>query len=161
MTRKGARCLAVIALLASALTNKAIAQTRAPGTGARVVCATEFRPAALSQYGFARAMLESLWYARTAVKDAAKEIQQGQKTGDSLAFLTASMRATKLSTNDFICAKRTVERFASPKTQLLSVNADQRDKIRTAAKFALKVYDAHIDINRPGAPDERSLLVWE
>jgi hypothetical protein len=81
------------------------------------------------------------------VKDALAEVKQGQNEENAFASLTAMMRSTKVSTNDFICAKKMIEGYTSPKTHLAGTTASQENSIRTAAKFALMVYDQHIDIN--------------
>lgn len=72
-------------------------------------------------------------------------------TGDkqtAFGIMTAMMRATKLSTNDFICAKRAVAPYASTNLRLSPGTSYQRENISVAAKFDVQVYDAHIMINQ-------------
>jgi len=141
-----ARCVLIAAIVYGSVPSLA-AQFTNRKREALVACPT-IQTQPLTPYGFARATLESLWYARNAVKDATAEIKQAQsETENPLASLTAMMRSTKISTNHFICAKRSVQRFASTQAQLRSVTPSQRENIRTAAGFDLVVYDAHIAIN--------------
>jgi len=142
------KCACYVLFIATLCALPSTAAAQAAKSEANVLCPTDFEPVPLTTFGFAKAMLDSLWYARTAVKDATSEIKQGQETDNPFSLVTASMRGTKISTNDFICAKRSVQRFVSPKTQLRSATAFQKDNIRVAARFAVVVYDAHIDINR-------------
>ena len=123
----------------------AVAQVRDKKSEIMVACpieVPEFTP-----YGFAQAHLQSLWNARNAVKDALAEVDESRKADNMFTFLTAMMRSTKISINDFICAKRTVEQFASEKTRFATAADERRDQITAAAKFDLMVYDQHIDIN--------------
>ena len=54
------------------------------------------------------------------------------------SFVTALMRIAKTSTNDFLCAKRTLRPFAA---------RDIEENVRIAADFMMVVYDGHISIN--------------
>jgi hypothetical protein len=93
----------------------------------------EFTP-----YGFAKTALVSLWYARNGAKRGIEVKQAAKETDNMFSYLTAMMRITKTSTNDFICAKRSLKPFA----------AQQNDgKVKTASDFMIVVYDAHISIN--------------
>jgi hypothetical protein len=95
-------------------------------------------PKQLTPYENAKAVLVSLWYARNAALRGA-EFEQETKKGnyDTFQVMTAMMRTTKILTNDFICAKRSIEPFAL---------GDSPSQV--AAKFLAKTYDSHIDINR-------------
>lgn len=115
---------------------------------AEVACPLFVQTDPLTPYGFARANLASLWYARNSVRDALAEMKQSPADANAFSTLTAMMRSTKVSTNDFICAKRVVKEYASTKTHLTSATASQKDSVQTAAKFTMMVYDQHIDINR-------------
>lgn len=81
----------------------------------------------------------SLWYARNA-GGRSKEIKQATKdTDNSFSFMTAMMRITKIATNDFNCAKRSVKPFTT----------DENDEnTKTASDFLTVVYHAHIIINQ-------------
>jgi hypothetical protein len=62
----------------------------------------------------------------------------GQQSGDDwLSAQTDMMRVTKTSTNDFVCAKRSLQQFA----------ADKNGNPRATSSFLILVYDAHISIN--------------
>ncbi len=125
----------VILLSASMLSAAQIPDANAE---ALVNCPDLFQPEPLTPYGFAKANLVSLWYARNA--DRSHEINQAAKeTDNGFAYLTALMRITKSSTNDFICAKRSVLPFMSQQAG---------ENISTAATFLADVYDAHIRINQ-------------
>ena len=115
-----------------------------------------FKREPLTPYGFARANLASLWYARNSVRDALAEMKQGQGEASAFSTLTAMMRGTKISTNDFICAKGLLEPYISPKTHLTSATALQVENIQTAAKFAIMVYDQHIDEPSDARPSEEN-----
>jgi hypothetical protein len=137
----------VILLGLAALANLAGAQTSRSHEEANVACGPIIQSEPLTPYGFARANLASLWYARNAIRDALAEMKQGQNEANAFSTLTAMMRSAKVSSNDFICAKGLLEKYTLPKTHLTSATADQEDNIRTAAKFAVIVYDQQIDIN--------------
>jgi hypothetical protein len=93
-------------------------------------------PRQLTPYENAKTAIVSLWYARNAAQrgnDLQKELESVQ---DMTSFTAVMMRATKESTNDYICARRAVEPFtrASGHTQ-------------TVAQFFTQIYDAHINLN--------------
>ncbi len=114
------------------------AQIPDPNTEALVNCPGLFHPEPLTPYGFAKADLVSLWYARNA--DRSNEIVQAAKESDNgFAYLTALMRITKNSTNDFICAKRSVAPFMTKQAG---------ENVSTAATFLADVYDSHIRLNQ-------------
>src|ERR1017187_5815211 len=72
-------------------------------TEAAVFCSEELYLASIqpNSYGFAKATLASLWFARNAA-ETAKDIQQAAKETDNmLSFSIALMRITKTSTSDF------------------------------------------------------------
>jgi hypothetical protein len=113
-----------------------------------VACAPFTQVEPLTPYSFARADLASLWHARNAVKDALAEMKQNNHAqASAFSTMTAMMRSTKVSTNDFICAKQLLEEYTSPK-HLKAATASDAENIATAAKFAVMVYDEHSDINR-------------
>lgn len=104
---------------------------------AKASCVNPLEPEPLTPYGFAKAALVSLWNARNAAQhDLNKETKDAT---NYFAFVTAMMRVAKLSTNDFICAKRSVKPFGAKQSG---------ENIQTAAQFLMIVYDQHIDINR-------------
>ena len=100
-------------------------------------CSQAVRPQQLNRYEFARATLASLWYARISAERGTESQQTKEEAhGDPFALTMAMMRTTKTSTNDFICAKRSIEPFTLGD-----------DYVGTAAKFLTAIYDAHIDLN--------------
>lgn len=136
------------ALLVLSATLQCVAQTSFAATPATisdskaealVVCSEDLHSSSdLTPYGFAKATLVSLWYARNAA-ERGNEIQQaGEEADNFFPFMTAMMRITKTSTNDFICAKRPLKPFTAAK---------QDEQVKTAADFMMVVYDAHITIN--------------
>jgi hypothetical protein len=141
------RWFVVLVVLAAAV-ETASAQTSKPKAENTAACPLFIQSDPPTPYGFAKANLASLWYARNAVKDALVEMKQAQDEQNSFAALTAMMRSTKISTNDFICAKQVVQLYASAKTHLTSATASQAENVQTAAQFVVIVYDQHIDINR-------------
>src|ERR1700681_1088244 len=67
----------------------------------------------LTPYENAKATLVSLWYARTAALHGTEFQKEAKKENyDTFQLVTAMMRSNKISTNDFICAKRSIEPFA-------------------------------------------------
>lgn len=104
---------------------------------ATVACANPLASEPLTPYGFAKATLVSLWNARNA---AGHDVQKETKDAKDFFSLTMGMmRIAKMSTNDFICAKRSVKPFNVKQTG---------ENIQTAAQFLLMVYDQHISINQ-------------
>ena len=146
-TRMMGKSLAVCLIL-TAVGGLTTAQTTRKKAEAAVACPLFVQTDSLTPYGFARANLTSLWYARNAVTDAVVEMKQANDDATAFSLLTAMMRGTKISTNDFICAKRVIEEYASPKAHLALATATQKESIQTAAEFTVMVYDQHIDINR-------------
>jgi len=108
---------------------------------ALVNCPTLVQPEPLTPYGFAKATLVSLWYARNAAERGTqlKSERKDKDTETPFSLLTAMMVLTKTSTNDFICAKRSVKPFAVKQSS---------DNIKTAADFLAVVYDEHISLNQ-------------
>jgi hypothetical protein len=92
-------------------------------------------------YGLAKAELVSLWYAKTAWERGKEMTEEVNKADSEFGKMTAMMRAPKMSTNDFICAKQPLKPFATK-------NRDQNTRV--AAELMLITYDQHIDINRRG-----------
>lgn len=138
-------CLVLLAMSIVCGSFRVSAQVRDKRSEINVACPIEIPE--FTPYGFAKANLSSLWSARNAVKDAMAQLDEGERADNPITLLTAMMRSAKISTNDFICAKRSVEPFASATTRLNSVTNEQRDQIRTAARFDMVVYDQHIEIN--------------
>lgn len=112
---------------------------------AQINCGVDLIQVPMAPYGFAMATLKSLSYSRTAVTDAMVEVDAVNNT-DAYAVLTGMMRATKLSTNDFICAKQAVQPFTS-QAALSSLTPDQREYITTAAAVLVLAYDKRIDLD--------------
>ena len=101
-----------------------------------VACATEGQLALpATSAGFAKANLVSLWYARLSVDKALNEMKGNED--NPISQLTGMMRSTKVSTNEFICAKRAIRSFSK----------DKNENIRIAAQFLLSNYDAQIALN--------------
>ena len=90
-----------------------------------------------TEFGFAKAALVSLWYARNSMELGSEAKQVGQEAQSQLGFLTAMMRITKQSTDYYVCAKRAVSVFTDSKNE----------GIATASEFLALVYDSHILIN--------------
>jgi hypothetical protein len=129
---------AFAALIPFAISGASAAQVPDANAEAMVNCPDLRHPEPLTPYGFAKATLVSLWYAKNADRSA----ELTKATNDSknyLAWMTAMMRTTKMSTNDFICAKRSVKPFAVK---------GSGENIETAAEFLVVVYNAHIGINQ-------------
>jgi hypothetical protein len=115
-----------------------IAQTPASKTESPAVCNELLLSTPKTPYGFAKATLVSLWYARNASERASEMTPEQADEATPVAILTAMLRALKNSTNDFICAKRVVQPF----------NIKSSDEgTRTAAAYLTMVYDQHIDLN--------------
>ena len=135
--------MAKVGLLATAivLLVPVVSHAQAPDSISEelVVCPGLLQPEPLTPYGFAKGTLVSLWFARNAA-ERATEIKKSEKESDNyFSFMTAMMRITKESTNDFVCAKRSVKPF---RTDSIGEN------IKTAADFLTVVYNAHIGINQ-------------
>ena len=81
---------------------------------ATVVCSEDVQSSPeITPYGFARATLTSLWYARNT-SDLDREIEKGEKEADNYSsFLATMMRVTKTSTENFTCAKRALMPFVT------------------------------------------------
>lgn len=128
---------ALIFLLASSAIS--VAQAPASKTEALVTCNELLQPEPKTHYGFAKATLVSIWYARNA-SERASEINpdQGEKA-NPISVLTAIMRAVKNSTNDFVCAKRALQPFKFKSGD---------ENTRTTAVYLSMVYDQHIDLNQ-------------
>ena len=68
-------------------------------------------PQQLTAYEFAKATLASLWYARNGANRGAEIQQATDEANNSISLITAWMRINKTSTNDFICARRSIDPF--------------------------------------------------
>jgi hypothetical protein len=127
----------LISLLTSACLGQATkAEIQAENLAACSVIGSDSEP--LTPYGFARAALISLWHARNGAARGNEIKKAGQESDNMFTFQTAMMRITKTSTNDFLCAKRTMRRFTGQESE---------ENIRTASEFFMSVYNAHIVIN--------------
>ncbi len=127
---------AIILLFASVLSTAQVPDSK---TEALVSYPALLQPEPLTPYGFAKATLVSLWYARNGAERSTEFKRAASETNNSFSYLTATMRIIKSSTNDFICAKRSVKPFAVEQSG---------ENSRTAAHFLAVVYDAHININQ-------------
>lgn len=124
--------LMVSAVLIAAITTAGAATTDP------TFCTYVDPPKQLMPYENAKATLVSLWYARNAAQRGNESEQEIKRENyDTFQLITAMMRTNKIATNDFICAKRSIEPFALGE-----------GRIRTGAMFLAQVYDEHIDINR-------------
>jgi hypothetical protein len=103
-----------------------------------VSCPVAIQPDA-TRYGFAKATLVSLWYAKTAAERATEMKHEIWEATRPFSQITVMMRTAKESSNDFICAKQPLKPFARSKNEDIS----------TDATYLLMVYDQHIDMNRP------------
>src|SRR5271169_1403379 len=110
--------------------------TRATTTDSTFCLSESPPPQQLTAYEFAKATLASLWYARNGANRGAEIQQATNESNNLISLITAWMRINKTSTNDFICARRSIEPFT---------NGDQN--IAVVAKFLVMTYDAHIDLN--------------
>jgi len=81
------------------------AQDRDSQAEAHAACAISIEPVQLTPYGFAKAVLDSLWYGRNAAERGNEIKQVSKETDNYFSWMTAMMRIDKASTNDFICAK--------------------------------------------------------
>lgn len=97
------------------------------------------QPEPLTRFGFAKATLVSLWYARNGAERGKEMKQAANETDNPFSFVTAMMRITKTSTNDFFCAKASIRPFAAKENE---------ENIRMASELVMLVYDAHISINQ-------------
>jgi len=114
------------------------AQSRDSKAEALASCAALIEPTPLTPYGFAKAVLVSLWYARNAAEGGNETEQAGKESDNYFSYVTALMRINR-TTNDFICARKSVKPF--------SVKA-AGENISTAAKFFAITYDEHIRLNQ-------------
>ena len=89
-------------------------------------------------YGFAKATLVSLWYARTAANRADEIKKAANESNNMFSLVTGLMRVTKTATNDFLCARHSLRSF---------IGKDADETMRTAADFLMLVYSGHIAIN--------------
>jgi len=95
----------------------------------------------LTPYGFAKATLVSLWFAKNAFERGVEVNLAARESSNFFAFQTAMLRIAKASTNDFICAKRSVKPF-------LVQHPSDTDNMGIAAVALMIAYDEHIDINQ-------------
>ena len=112
---------------------------------AQVTCVVDLEPQSMTPYGFAMATLGSLRSARDAANVVTRGLDESQ-ADNPWTLVTEMMRDFKLSTNDFICAKRAVQPFTN-KAALSSLTPDQRNHISEAAAFMISTYDKKIAIN--------------
>jgi hypothetical protein len=130
--------VALTLILCAMLVGQAKGLTPNAKAEALVNCASVPEPDP-TPYGFAKAGLISLWYAKNA-SDRSKEMTADvDKASSAFGKMTAMMRTTKESTNDFICAKQPLKPFATKQS-------DENARIATTAM--LVAHDQHIDLNR-------------
>jgi len=92
----------------------------------------------LTPYGFGMGTLISLSYARDAAARG-DEIKQVAKESDNMfSLITGLMRVTKMSTNDFLCAKHSLRPF---------IGKGSNENTKLAAEYLMVVYDSHIAID--------------
>lgn len=113
-------------------------------TEAAVHCSEELYLATIepNPYGFAKASLASLWFARNAAESARGISQAATEADNMFSLSTALLRITKTATNQFICAKRAVKPFA-----VINAKGETNGLMKTASQFLEVIYDAHININ--------------
>lgn len=113
-------------------------------TEAAVHCSEELYLATIEHtpYGFAKASLASLWFARNAAESARGISQAASESDNMFSLSTALLRITKTATNQFICAKRAVKPFT-----ISNAKGEINGYLKIAAQFLDVVYDAHININ--------------
>jgi len=129
--------ITTILLLTSIAANAEIPDSKAE---ALVNCPVLPNPEPLRSYAFATATVVSLWYARNASEKGNEMKEATSEATNPVSLMTAMMRFTKLSTNEFICAKRSMKPFVGkPKDE---------DDIPMAADLLTMIYDAHISINQ-------------
>jgi len=91
---------------------------------AMVVCPADLNSSPeFTPYGFTKATLTSLWYARNAAERSTEITEAAKETDNAFSLFTAIMRITKTSTNDFICAKRSVKPFTAFGNYIWSTSA--------------------------------------
>lgn len=105
---------------------------------ALVVCSDVAATSTLSALDFARSNLTALWYARNAAKHAEEILETSKQSDSDLSLLTGLMRITKLTTNDFVCAKRAILPYTTDRAG---------NDIATTARMLEGVYRAHISID--------------
>ncbi len=140
MVNQHARAQAIVltAVVAFSFPANAAAQYQETNTETLVSCPEVAPPQTLTAVEFAKGNLTGLWYARNAAERSVEMQEAGKKTDNWFSLLTAMMRIEKTSTNDFVCAKRSILPFAVG-------HVDQN--IGTAAQMLVLVYRAHLDIN--------------
>jgi hypothetical protein len=136
------RTIGIVALGLFALTaapGKTSAQVPTADAENMVNCPELLHAEPLTPYGFAKATLVSLWYARNAAQRSVEIKKAAKESTNELSFMTAMMRIAKTSTNDFICAKRAVRPFTVD---------ESGENAKTSSQFFEVVYDDHIGINQ-------------
>lgn len=133
---RGLFLLPLTLLQVSALCSAEVPTSKAE---ARVACNALLLPEPKTAYGFAKATLVSLWYARNAARRSSEMKPQPGETETPLSTVTSMMLAIKNSTNDFVCAKRAVQPF--------NVKSSG-DNIQTTAEFLMVIYDQHIALDQ-------------
>lgn len=89
-------------------------------------------------YEFAKAVIASLWYANKATKTNETDAAKADISASGFSLVTAMMRDSKYSTNNYICAKRAVRPFTAKK---------DGENISLAATALWYAYDQNIDLN--------------
>lgn len=128
-----------IAVMLLSISGASAAQVPNTNAEALVNCPVVLELEPLVPYGFAKAALVSLWYARSAALRSAEINQAANESSNYFTLMTAMMRITKMSTNDFVCAKRAVKPFAVEQNG---------ENIKISADGFVDAYDAHIAIDQ-------------
>ena len=119
-----------------------VSQTQLPDEKAEaaVTCpfADQLQPQ-LTPYGLTNAALISLWYARQAGSRGEELKKEAHENDSAFTQVTAMMRLTKVSTNDFVCAKRPMIPFTTK---------ENGENTQTAAKYFIAIYDGFIVLNQ-------------
>ncbi len=125
----------------------AVASAQVNQRGSESLIACDNPPQSLTPYGFAMATLNSLWQANAATLHATSQTATPESRATPSALLTAMMRGTKLSTNDYICARQAVAPFAAKQARWQLATLEQQENLRIAAAALAKIYDIHISLN--------------
>jgi hypothetical protein len=121
---------------------RSVTQTQVPDEKAEaaVNChfADQLQPQ-LTPYALTNAALISLWYARQAGSRGEELKKEAHKNDSAFTQVIAMMRLTKVSTNDFVCAKRPMIPFTTK---------ENGENTQTAAKYFIAIYNGQIVLNQ-------------
>lgn len=93
-------------------------------------------PPEVNTYGFAKATVISLWYARNAQQRANEISKQAKTTPDTAAFLSTTARIERISRNEYSCSRQSLIPF------VMSDDAN----MKAAADSLVRIYDAQIKL---------------